>query len=53
MSYQQQIDYIKNTGGNPKVEWFDDDHEPIGPILREAMISEGLIKESDGKIEIV
>ena len=48
---KRAIEYIKNTGGNPKIEWFDDDHEPIGPMLRNQLIKDGLIKIVEGKIE--
>jgi len=50
---KKYIDYIKRSGGNPKIEWFDEDWEPIGPTLREDMKSKGLIKEVDGKIYLV
>ncbi len=53
MSHECYIEYIKNTGGNLKVESFDDDQEPIGPIIREEMRNAGLIKEVDGVIEIL
>lgn len=28
------LEYIRNTGGAVTVENFDEDHEPIGPLLR-------------------
>ena len=28
---KRAIEYIKNTGGNPEVAWFDEDYEPIYP----------------------
>lgn len=31
---KQACEYIRNTGGNATVAAFDDDHEPIGPMLR-------------------
>ena len=54
MTEQQEraIQYIKNTGGNPAISWFDEDHEPIGAILREDLKSNGLIVEFNEKILI-
>ena len=48
--YQRYIDYIKNTGGSPKVEWFDDAWAPIGLMVRRDMHQARLIYEKDGKI---
>ena len=48
--FKRQIEYIKNTGGSPKIEWFDDDHDPIGPILRSDMKKADVIRECDGKL---
>jgi len=48
--YTKYIEYIKNTGGNPKIEWFDEDWEPIGPSVRQRMAELGLTKEDDGYI---
>lgn len=30
--------YIKNTGGEVPVEAFDDDHEPIGRLIRKVIV---------------
>ncbi len=51
--FVKYIDYIKNTGGNPKIEWFDEDWEPRGPTVRKDLIAAGLIIELDGKIKAV
>jgi len=48
--YQRYLDYITNTGGSPKIEWFDDDWEPIGPMIRRDLKEAKLIREYDGKI---
>ena len=48
--YKQYLQYIKNTGTNPDISWFDEDFEPIGPTIREEMVSANLIEEVDGKI---
>ena len=50
---KRAIEYIKNTGGNPKVDWFDEDHEPIGPMLRKQLIKEGLIRIVGDRIELI
>jgi hypothetical protein len=47
---QKAIQYIENTGGNPSIEWFDEDHDPIGPTLRDNLKTNGLIVEHNGKI---
>jgi hypothetical protein len=51
--FQKYLEYIKNTGGNPSIEWFDTDWEPIGPKVRKDMVKAGLIKEVNGKLEII
>jgi len=48
--YAKYIEYIKNSGENLKVEWFDEYWEPIGPMVRKDMKQAGLIYEKDGKI---
>jgi hypothetical protein len=50
--YQRALEYIRNTGGTPSREWFDDDHEPIGPALRTDLLKAGLIEESDGLVRL-
>lgn len=42
--HRQALEYVRNAGGSPFVEWFDEDHEPIGPSLREDLIKAGMIK---------
>jgi hypothetical protein len=34
----QALQYVVNTGGNASVMIFDDDHEPIGPMLRRELM---------------
>lgn len=50
---KRAIEYIKNTGGNPKVSWFDEDHDPIGPMLRKRLINANLIRIVGDRIELV
>ena len=47
---QKYLDYIKNTGGSPKIEHFDEDWEPIGPMVRLELLDAGMTYEEDGKI---
>ena len=47
---RRALEYIDNAGGEPKIEWFDDDHEPIGPMLRDDLKTMRLVVEKDGKI---
>jgi hypothetical protein len=42
------IDYLNNTG-KIQVKDFDDDWEPIGPMLREELLSLGLVYIIDDK----
>ena len=51
--HEKYLQYIKNTGGSPKIEEFDDDWEPIGPMVRKDMKHAGLIEEKDGRVFIV
>jgi len=51
--FQKYLDYIKNTGGSPKISEFDEDWEPIGPLLRKDMAKAGLITEVDGRLKAV
>lgn len=51
--YSKELQYLKNTGSNEvPISWFDEDHEPIGPKLREQMKDAKLISERNGKIII-
>jgi len=51
---QKYVQYIKNTGRVPlRVDWFDDDWDPIGPKLREQMVAEGLITIQEDGIRLV
>lgn len=42
--HRAALEYVRNAGGSPSVDWFDEDHEPIGPSLREDLIKAGMIK---------
>lgn len=51
--FQQYIDYINNTGmGRVPIEIFDDDHEPVGPMVRADMQAAGLITVNQDGIAI-
>ena len=47
------IEYIKNTGGSPLITWFDEDWEPIGPMVRKKLEEVNAIQYKDGKIILV
>ena len=47
---QRYVDYIRNAGGSPKIEWFDEDWEPIGARLRHDLVENDIAYELDGKI---
>jgi len=43
--FQQYIDYINNTGREPlPTHMFDEDWEPIGPLIRSDMVAADLIQ---------
>lgn len=52
MAYEKYKQYLKNVGGPITTEVFDTDWEPIGPMIRQQMIIDGITYESDGKIEL-
>lgn len=41
---RKALEYIHNAGGTPEVRWFDDDHEPIGPQLRDDLLKAGMVE---------
>lgn len=46
---QQYIDHIRNTGRVPlPIEQFDEDWEPIGPMVRRDLVKADLVEERDG-----
>lgn len=48
---QKYIDYINNTGLEPlPVAAFDDDHEPIGPMVRRALVELEIIQVNSNGI---
>jgi hypothetical protein len=46
---QKYLDYIDNTGG-VTVEQFDEDWEPIGPMVRHDLFAAGLAQVDCGMI---
>lgn len=46
-------EYIRNAGGSPTIAQFDEDHEPVGSVLREELKEARLVWESGGKIREV
>jgi hypothetical protein len=51
--HQQALNYIRNANGSPKIEHFDEDHDPVGPRLRDQMKTANLIYERDGRVMLV
>lgn len=49
-TYANYLEYIKNAGGRPTIEWFDEDWSPSGPQVRADMKRLGLIMEIEGRI---
>ena len=48
--FQKYLDYIDNTGGHPTIAEFDEDWEPIGPMVRRDLEAAGLIETVGDKI---
>lgn len=48
----QALHYVKNTGYSATVAQFDDDHEPVGPMLRRDLMPKYMIINSKGKVEL-
>ncbi len=48
---KKYLEYIRNTGGNATINDFDDDHDPIGSLVR-ADIEGYFVVNSDGKLEL-
>ena len=50
---KQYLQYIENTGRNPLLtKWFDDDWEPIGPVLRRDLVKADWIAEKDDGLSL-
>lgn len=47
----QYLKYVVNTGGNADVAQFDDDWEPIGPMVRKGLMPTYMV-EQDGKLAL-
>lgn len=46
---KEAIKHVINAGGNYTVESFDDDHDPIGPLLRQEIMP-FYVQEEFGKL---
>ncbi len=44
------VAYIQSTGGQPTLSEFDEDWEPIGPMLRADLILAEAITEVSGRV---
>lgn len=50
---QRYVEYIGNTGRVPlPTAMFDEDWEPIGPMVRARLKAAGLIEETEGGITL-
>lgn len=48
----QYLKYVQNTGGNATVSGFDDDWEPIGPMLRKELMPTYIVENPDGRLAL-
>ena len=48
--HKQYLQYVINTGGYVTADDFDEDWEPIGPMLRADLVPEFIEEDSDGKL---
>jgi len=47
---EMYVSYINNTGRSPlPIDMFDEDYEPIGPMIRAQLVKGGFIRISNGK----
>lgn len=47
---KQYLQYVVNTGGYATVAGFDDDWEPIGPMVRRELMPRYIIEGQDGQL---
>lgn len=50
--HKEYLQYIVNTGGNVTIAGFDDDWEPIGPMLRRDLMPVFIVEQPDGKLAL-
>ena len=51
---RKYVEYIHNTGQRPLAcAAFDDDWEPIGPMVRKDLVKAGLIEEHEGYLMLL
>lgn len=48
----QYLQYVRNTGGNATIATFDDDFEPIGPMVRKELMPAYIVEQPDGKLAL-
>lgn len=49
---KEYCQYIVNTGGYATVAAFDDDFDPVGPMVRRDLIPTYAVENADGKLEL-
>lgn len=53
MALQTYIDYLRKAGTPLSIEVFDDDWQPIGPLVRRDLVGTGVCIECEGKILLI
>lgn len=48
----QYLQYVVNAGGNATIATFDDDFEPIGPMVRQELMPTYITEQPDGKLAL-
>jgi len=51
-AHKKYLQYIVNTGGNVTVAGFDDDWEPIGPMVRRDLMPTYIVELANGKLAL-
>jgi len=49
---KQALQYLVNTGFNVDVAGFDDDHEPIGELLRVRLMPDYMVEDDQGTLRL-
>jgi len=49
---KKYLQYVVNTDGNASIDDFDDDWEPIGPLLRSELVPVYMVAGENGKLKL-
>ena len=44
---KKYLEYVRNTGGQATINNFDDDWEPIGPMVRQEIIPRYVVEDAN------